>query len=261
MKLEITSNHESVGRGVALVFSDQLPFVEAMAINDSAKQAQKVQRAHQREAFEVRRKSFMDRAVKIKPFATKQKAEAKISVDPPGGQGTRQHPDAARGGRSQDAVYREDDCRAHRACAAHLDWPHQGEGAAERAGAPRTVRTPAETRSQAWYVSPARPRRAERDDLRETAGRKIPHALSARPLRRSRSTAEVRREHHTLSDRDLPDELRAALRHGDREAEVMQFLFLPFRAGSGPPRARASELRGSSRSTSLAGSRMIPGVR
>lgn len=85
MKIDLAHNADDVDRFVQHVFSDQLPHVEATAINDSAKDAQKVQRAHQHVAFTVRRKSFVDRAVKIKPFATKQSAEAKISIDPPGG--------------------------------------------------------------------------------------------------------------------------------------------------------------------------------
>lgn len=86
MKVTVTHNAANVGLVVQHVFSDQLPWVTMNAINDSAKMAQKAQRAHQRKAFTVRRKGWVDRAVKIKPFATKQLAEAKISIDPPGGQ-------------------------------------------------------------------------------------------------------------------------------------------------------------------------------
>lgn len=77
---------ERVDGFVKYVFSDQLPFVEAQSINDVAKGAQRVQRAHQREVFTVRRPGFVDNAVKIKPFATKDRPEARVWVDPPGGQ-------------------------------------------------------------------------------------------------------------------------------------------------------------------------------
>lgn len=85
MKIELTHNTADVGRIVGLVFSDQVPHATANAINDTAKDAQKVQRAHQRSIFDVKRPVWVDRAVKIKPFATKQRAEARISIDPPGG--------------------------------------------------------------------------------------------------------------------------------------------------------------------------------
>jgi len=63
----------------------QLPFAAAQAINKTALDAQKVQRAHQERVFEVRNKRFVERAVKIKPFATKRKLEARMLIDPPGG--------------------------------------------------------------------------------------------------------------------------------------------------------------------------------
>lgn len=86
MRVYVTHNAAEVDAFVRVVFAKQLPFVESQAINDAAKAAQAVQRAHQRQVFTVRRPGFVDRAVKIKPFATKRKPEAKIAIDPPGGQ-------------------------------------------------------------------------------------------------------------------------------------------------------------------------------
>jgi len=71
---------------VRAVWADQLPFATSKAINDSALGGQKVQRAHQREIFTVRRASFVDRAVKIAQFAKKDALEARVRVEPPGGQ-------------------------------------------------------------------------------------------------------------------------------------------------------------------------------
>ena len=68
------------------IWSDQIPFSLSTGINNTAKDVQTRQRAHQRSIFEVRRPSFVDRAVKIKPFAKKRSLAARIMVDPPGGQ-------------------------------------------------------------------------------------------------------------------------------------------------------------------------------
>lgn len=85
----IQTNTEAVGRTMRRLFKDQLPFAMSQAINATAKQAQAVQRSRQRRVFDVRDRRFMDRAVKIKPFATKRKPEAVIQVDPPGGESRR----------------------------------------------------------------------------------------------------------------------------------------------------------------------------
>jgi hypothetical protein len=63
----------------------QLPFATSKAINETAKDFQKVQRRHMLEAFVVRRRTFVERSVKIKPFANKRRLEATVSIDPPGG--------------------------------------------------------------------------------------------------------------------------------------------------------------------------------
>ncbi len=64
----------------------QTSFALSVAINDTLKDAQKVQRSHQRRVFTVRRPQFVDRSVKIKPFATKRTLEGTMAIDPPGGQ-------------------------------------------------------------------------------------------------------------------------------------------------------------------------------
>lgn len=84
MKLEMTFDAKPASRFVSVVFRDQLPYATSQALNDAAKAGQKAQVAHQRQVFTVRRPAFVDRAVKIKPFAKKTSLEARISVDPPG---------------------------------------------------------------------------------------------------------------------------------------------------------------------------------
>lgn len=68
------------------IWSDIIPKTTSDSINDSAKDAQLVQRAHQESIFHIRRRSFIQNAVKIKPFATPQVQAARIWIDPPGGQ-------------------------------------------------------------------------------------------------------------------------------------------------------------------------------
>ena len=85
MKVDVTVRTERAHRFVQAVFDEQVPFATAVAINESAKHAQGVQRKHQRGIFEVRRPLFVDRSVKIKPFANKRTLTAVVSVDPPGG--------------------------------------------------------------------------------------------------------------------------------------------------------------------------------
>jgi len=85
MTLEIRTDTAQVSAFMRNLFHDQLPFVAAQAVNATALEFQRVQRAHQRSIFEVRRPVWVDRSVKLKPRATKQRPEARIRVDPPGG--------------------------------------------------------------------------------------------------------------------------------------------------------------------------------
>lgn len=77
---------------VRAVWSDQLPFAESAAINQSALGGQRIQREHQRRIFEVRRPQFVDRAVKIAQFASKRQEirEARMRVEPVGASRGRQ---------------------------------------------------------------------------------------------------------------------------------------------------------------------------
>lgn len=85
MNIKIEIPMDQVDRFTARLFRDQIPFVTSRAINATAIEAQRAQRAHQGEAFIIRRKMFMDRAVKITPFARKESLSATIQIDPPGG--------------------------------------------------------------------------------------------------------------------------------------------------------------------------------
>lgn len=85
MMLSVDFPAERVDNFVRYVFADQLPFVEQQAINETGREGQRVQRAHQRAVFEVRRPGFVDSAVKQSPRATKQKPETRLIVEPLGG--------------------------------------------------------------------------------------------------------------------------------------------------------------------------------
>lgn len=67
------------------VFAKQIPFATSRAINFTAIDAQTAIRTHIHEAFTIRRKAFIDRSIKIKPFANKHSLSATLSVDAPGG--------------------------------------------------------------------------------------------------------------------------------------------------------------------------------
>lgn len=63
----------------------EMPFVTSLAINESAKIAQADQRRKMLMRFTVRRRTWVERNVKISPFSTKNRLEAIIKIDPPGG--------------------------------------------------------------------------------------------------------------------------------------------------------------------------------
>lgn len=85
MVVTIETNALEVAGLLGRLFRDQVPFALSQAINDVAKEAQTVQRAHQRRVFTVRRPQFVDRAVKIRPFSTKRSPVAVLRIEPPGG--------------------------------------------------------------------------------------------------------------------------------------------------------------------------------
>lgn len=68
-----------------LVFTNQVPYATARAINLVSQDAQSSIREGIHQRFVVRRPTFIDRSIKIKPFATKQTLTATISVSPPAG--------------------------------------------------------------------------------------------------------------------------------------------------------------------------------
>jgi len=81
----IETNAAEVAGLLGRLFRDQVPFALSVAINDTAKAAQEVQRRHQRQVFDVRNTRFVDSGVKLKPFATKRRPEAALRVEPLGG--------------------------------------------------------------------------------------------------------------------------------------------------------------------------------
>ena len=84
--LRVDIRGTDVPRLIQDIYREQIPFVQMQTVNALAKDFQKKQRAHQRRIFDVRRGPFFDRAVKIKPFARKQRPAARVLIDPPGGQ-------------------------------------------------------------------------------------------------------------------------------------------------------------------------------
>jgi hypothetical protein len=70
--LEVKHNVPAVQRWVAKV-RRQIPWATAQAINQTAKDGQRFQRAYQLRAFDVTRPQWVSRAVKIKPFANKRR--------------------------------------------------------------------------------------------------------------------------------------------------------------------------------------------
>lgn len=86
MKISASTNAKELAGWFRRFFKDQVPYVTSVAINKTALKFQEVQRGHQEDIFTVRRKSFVERAVKIKPFAKKGHLEAHVKIDPPGGQ-------------------------------------------------------------------------------------------------------------------------------------------------------------------------------
>jgi hypothetical protein len=94
MRLEMeVRGAEEVGRFVEYVFADQLPFVTSKAINDTAKEFQKRQRAHMERTFTIRVPGFMRQTVKILPFATKDSLQARVAIESPRGKDGRPRSD------------------------------------------------------------------------------------------------------------------------------------------------------------------------
>lgn len=77
-----------VSRMIQAIYQDQMPFAVSRAANTVAKELQTAQRARMRGIYTVRNPLFVDRATKIKPFATKANPVATVQIAPPGGQRT-----------------------------------------------------------------------------------------------------------------------------------------------------------------------------
>ena len=86
IEIEVDLEGVDIPKWIRGIYRDQLPFVTARTINAVALSFQKAQREHQHRIFDVRNRTFIDRSVKIKPFAKKTSLFARVSIDPPGGQ-------------------------------------------------------------------------------------------------------------------------------------------------------------------------------
>ncbi|MHC5059306.1 MAG: hypothetical protein ACYTKD_32025, partial [Planctomycetota bacterium] len=64
MNIELDTNAAQVSRTLRFLFAEQLPFATSKAINDTAKDAQKAQRAGMARRFTVRRPTFVFRSIK-----------------------------------------------------------------------------------------------------------------------------------------------------------------------------------------------------
>ena len=85
MRIELDVRDGEVTAFTRSVFARQMPFATARAINWTAKDFQGRQVGHMTETFTVRRPQFVKYSVKIRPFATKEKQEATVRIDSPGG--------------------------------------------------------------------------------------------------------------------------------------------------------------------------------
>lgn len=85
MNVRMDTNAAELGRAMQIMARDQLPFAAAMAVRATALDVQAGQREHQRSVFQVRRKAFVDRAVKIRDWPTKDDPTAIVRIEPPGG--------------------------------------------------------------------------------------------------------------------------------------------------------------------------------
>lgn len=85
MRIGVRTNLAQVRRDVRAFREDQVPFATSKALNELAKLFQRKQTDAILEDFTVRDRTFMRRAVKIKPFARKRSLFAQVQIEPPGG--------------------------------------------------------------------------------------------------------------------------------------------------------------------------------
>lgn len=83
--VDVTSDAAAVARELRADLREQVPYALSRAINTTMLEAQAAQRAAQHDRFITRRRQWMDRSVKLKPFASKRQLTATLSIDPPGG--------------------------------------------------------------------------------------------------------------------------------------------------------------------------------
>lgn len=85
MQIITTTNARELGQFMSVVFADQVAFALQKAVRQTMLDVQANQREHQRGIFTIRRKTFVDRAVKIRDWPTKQNPSGIVRIEPPGG--------------------------------------------------------------------------------------------------------------------------------------------------------------------------------
>ena len=81
MRIDVDTNAAEVARSLRFLFRDQIPFATSVAINDTTKGIQAVQREGMKRRFTIRR-AYVLQGVKISKFSTKRDLEAHIEIDP-----------------------------------------------------------------------------------------------------------------------------------------------------------------------------------
>lgn len=85
-RIDVRHNLDVLPKAVRRLNQRQMPFATKNALNKTAEDFQKRQRRHQNRVFDVHNRRFVNSSVKVKPFASKERLRARISIDPPGGQ-------------------------------------------------------------------------------------------------------------------------------------------------------------------------------
>jgi Family of unknown function (DUF6441) len=84
--VKVTTNLDELTRSLNRIQKEQLPFALSKGLNETAKEFQKRQREGMKHRFSIRRKSWVERSVKIgrEDWATKKKLEAIVRIETPG---------------------------------------------------------------------------------------------------------------------------------------------------------------------------------
>ena len=82
----VSTNAPEISRWLRMVHADQLPFATSLAINNVTKEAQAFQRQHMLGTFQVRRRQWVERNVKIMRFSNKRQRpiHSLIGIEAPG---------------------------------------------------------------------------------------------------------------------------------------------------------------------------------